>query len=173
MARGGTADLQKVAIIFQAFDVDKDARLNGLELTKLIQQCNPSVCFSVVQLEAIVQEVSSLSRYLTYQCSSGHAWTLCDHALRILLPCTCMTLVLLMQVLQQYEGSEQAPGLTRQSLAQLYMDGVADCDIDFHTMQMTEPSPAKACVVQFGSQCSQSFIVRVMLLKSPLQFACR
>ena len=65
MANGGTADLEKVAMIFEAFDVDKDARLNGQELTKLIQQCNPSVCFSVVQLEAIVQEVFSLSRDLT------------------------------------------------------------------------------------------------------------
>lgn len=63
MARRGIADLHKVSMIFEAFDVDKDARLNGLELTNLIQQCNPSVCFSVVQLEAIVQEVSSVSSY--------------------------------------------------------------------------------------------------------------
>lgn len=65
-----------------------------------------------------------------------------------------MTTVLLIQVLQQYEGSEQAPGLTRQSLAQLYTDGVADCDMDFHTMQMTDPSPARACVTQLISHCS-------------------
>lgn len=64
MARGGTADLQKVAMIFEAFDLDKDARLNDLELTKLVQQCNPSVCFSVVQLQAIVQEVASMSSSL-------------------------------------------------------------------------------------------------------------
>ena len=51
------ADFDKVAIIFEAADVDKDATLNSAELMKLIQQCNPKVCFSVVQLEAIVQEV--------------------------------------------------------------------------------------------------------------------
>lgn len=51
------ADLNKIAIMFEAFDIDKDARLNGAELTKLIQQCNPKVCFSVVQLDAIVEEV--------------------------------------------------------------------------------------------------------------------
>lgn len=113
MARRGIADLHKVSMIFEAFDVDKDARLNGLELTNLIQQCNPSVCFSVVQLEAIVQEV-----------------------------------------LQQYGGSESAPGLSRQSLAQLYIDGVADCDIDFHTMQMTNASPARVGDASADTQTS-------------------
>lgn len=57
MATCSIADLQKVAIIFEAADLDKDARLNSAELTTLIKQCNPKVCFSVVQLEAIVQEV--------------------------------------------------------------------------------------------------------------------
>lgn len=57
MATCGKADLRKVAVIFETFDIDKDARLNSAELTKLIQQCNPKIRFSVVQLEAMVEEV--------------------------------------------------------------------------------------------------------------------
>ena len=65
MANGGIADLKKVAIIFEAFDSDRDARLNGVELTKLIQSTNANICFSLIQLEAIVHEVFSMSTYLT------------------------------------------------------------------------------------------------------------
>lgn len=53
------AALRKVAVIFEAFDTDKDARLNSSELVRLIQQCNPSTPFSAAQLEAITQEVLS------------------------------------------------------------------------------------------------------------------
>lgn len=49
------------------------------------------------------------------------------------------------QVLEQYEGSALAPGLRRQSLAQLYLDGVGDCDMDFQTMQLGDKSHATAC----------------------------
>ena len=52
--------------------------------------------------------------------------------------------VLIIQVLEQYEGSAQAPGLSRQGLAQLYMDGVGDCDMDFHTIQLADKSPGTA-----------------------------
>ena len=50
--------LHKVATIFEAFDADRDAKLNRAELTTLIQQCNPGVLFSEVQLDAITREVS-------------------------------------------------------------------------------------------------------------------
>ena len=52
--------LRKVAAIFQAFDTDRDAKLNRAELTTLIQQCNPGVLFSEVQLDAITREVARL-----------------------------------------------------------------------------------------------------------------
>ena len=58
MADRSKADLSKVAVIFEAFDTDKDARLNMSELVRLIQRCNPSTPFSTAQLEAITQEVS-------------------------------------------------------------------------------------------------------------------
>ena len=67
MATCGKADLKKVAIIFEAFDIDKDARLSSAELTKLIQHCNPKVCFSVVQLEAMVEEVPYMVETLRIQ----------------------------------------------------------------------------------------------------------
>lgn len=57
MTTRSVADLGKVGFIFEAADIDKDGTLNSAELTKLIQQCNPKTIFSVVQLEAIVQEV--------------------------------------------------------------------------------------------------------------------
>ena len=57
MAGSHSADLKKVAVIFEAFDVDQDGKLDSTELTTLIQQCNPSVCFSKIQLEAITEEV--------------------------------------------------------------------------------------------------------------------
>ena len=67
MATCGIADLNKIVIIFEAFDTDKDERLNAAELTKLIQHCNPKVCFSVVQLEAVVEEVSLMFKTLRTQ----------------------------------------------------------------------------------------------------------
>ena len=42
------------------------------------------------------------------------------------------------QVLEQYEGSAEVGGLTRQSLAQLYLDRIGDCDLDFATLQLAE-----------------------------------
>lgn len=131
------ADLEKVAIIFEAADIDQDARLDSAELKELIQQCNPNVCFSVVQLEAIVQEVFSQSST--------------SHATYVPLLCACesslaCTRIVIIQVLEQYEGSAQAPGLSRQSLAQLYMDGVGDCDMDLKTMHLGDKSHAPACL---------------------------
>ena len=41
-------------------------------------------------------------------------------------------------MLEQYEGSADAGGLTRQSLAQLYLDGIGDCDLDFATLQLAD-----------------------------------
>lgn len=55
--------------------------------------------------------------------------------------------VLIIQVLEQYEGTVQAPGLSRQSLAQLYMDGVGDCEMDFQTVQLRHKSPATECPI--------------------------
>lgn len=79
------ADLEKVAVIFEAADVDKDASLNSVELTTLIQQCNPKVRFSVVQLEAIVQEVSSSSStshatYVAPLFAHESSLACCDHS---------------------------------------------------------------------------------------------
>ena len=56
MSRG---NLRKVSAIFEAFDRDKDVRLNKAELEALIQQCNPTVSFSEVQLQAIIDEVNN------------------------------------------------------------------------------------------------------------------
>ncbi|KAL0055211.1 hypothetical protein WJX82_008864 [Trebouxia sp. C0006] len=42
------------------------------------------------------------------------------------------------EVLEQYEGSADVGGLTRQSLAQLYLDRIGDCDLDFATLQLAE-----------------------------------
>lgn len=67
MATFGIADLNKIAIIFETFDIDEDARLNGAELKKLIQQCNPKVCFSDIQLQAIVEEVPLVVKTLRAQ----------------------------------------------------------------------------------------------------------
>lgn len=50
--------LQKVSVIFETFDADRDGKLSKAELTILIQRCNPSVAFSQVQLNAITDEVS-------------------------------------------------------------------------------------------------------------------
>ena len=50
--------LRKVEAIFEAFDVDRDAKLNKAELKTLILKCNPGVAFSEVQLDAITNEVS-------------------------------------------------------------------------------------------------------------------
>ena len=50
--------LRKAEAIFEAFDVDRDAKLNKAELKTLIQKCNPDVAFSEVQLDAITSEVS-------------------------------------------------------------------------------------------------------------------
>ena len=50
-----------------------------------------------------------------------------------------------MQVLEQYEGSTEASGLTRQGLAQMYLDGVGDCDLDFHTLNLVECEPEQVC----------------------------
>lgn len=97
MASSAQADLRKVSFIFELFDIDKDAKLSAQELKALIQQCNPSITFTDVQLQAIVGEV-----------------------------------------LEQYEGSADAGGLTRQSLAQLYLDGIGDCDLDFATLQLAD-----------------------------------
>ena len=55
----GHGDLRKVSAIFEAFDLDEDARLNKAELEALIQQCNPTVSFSEVQLQAIIDEVNN------------------------------------------------------------------------------------------------------------------
>ena len=57
MAAECLTDLNKVSVIFEAFDCDKDARLNEAELKQLIQRCNPSILFSAVQLQAIISEV--------------------------------------------------------------------------------------------------------------------
>ncbi len=58
MASDEQADLRKVSCIFESFDIDKDAKLSAQELKALIQQCNPSVSFTDVQLQAIVGEVN-------------------------------------------------------------------------------------------------------------------
>ncbi|KAL0035288.1 hypothetical protein WJX79_010558 [Trebouxia sp. C0005] len=97
MASNERADLRKISSIFESFDIDKDAKLSAQELKALIQQCNPSITFTDVQLQAIVGEV-----------------------------------------LEQYEGSADAGGLTRQSLAQLYLDGTGDSDLDFATLQSAD-----------------------------------
>ncbi|DBB15235.1 TPA: hypothetical protein ACH3X3_004237 [Trebouxia sp. C0006] len=97
MTSNAQADLRKVSSIFESFDIDKDAKVSAQELKALIQQCNPSVTFTDVQLQAIVGEV-----------------------------------------LEQYEGSADVGGLTRQSLAQLYLDRIGDCDLDFATLQLAE-----------------------------------
>ncbi|KAL0018821.1 hypothetical protein WJX77_002212 [Trebouxia sp. C0004] len=96
------ADLKKISSIFESFDIDTDSKLSAQELKALIQQCNPSVIFTDVQLQAIVGEV-----------------------------------------LEQYEGSADAGGLTRQSLMQLYLDGKGDCDLDFATLQLVDSKVKK------------------------------
>jgi len=59
MTSNAQADLRKVSSIFESFDIDKDAKLSSQELQALIQQCNPSVNFTDVQLQAIVGEVNT------------------------------------------------------------------------------------------------------------------
>ncbi len=61
MTSNAQADLRKVSSIFESFDIDKDAKLSAQELKALIQQCNPSVTFTDVQLQAIVGEVNTVS----------------------------------------------------------------------------------------------------------------
>jgi Ca2+-binding EF-hand superfamily protein len=64
MASNEQADLRKVSSIFESFDIDKDSKLSAQELKALIQQCNPTVTFTDVQLQAIVAEVNLVtSRY--------------------------------------------------------------------------------------------------------------
>lgn len=58
MSRDRLAEKRQIAAIFEAFDVDKDSRLNTEELTALIQRCNPHVAFTDVQLQAIIHEVN-------------------------------------------------------------------------------------------------------------------
>ncbi|KAL0018839.1 hypothetical protein WJX77_012016 [Trebouxia sp. C0004] len=96
------ADLKKISSIFESFDIGTDSKLSAQELKALIQQCNPSVIFTDVQLQAIVGEV-----------------------------------------LEQYEGSADAGGLTRQSLMQLYLDGKGNCDLDFATLQLVDSKVKK------------------------------
>ncbi len=57
MAAKRQSNLRKVSYIFQAFDANRDARLDRNELAALIQKCNPTVTFSDVQLHAITDEV--------------------------------------------------------------------------------------------------------------------
>ncbi len=61
MASNDQADLRKVSSIFGSFDIDKDSKLSAQELKALIQQCNPSVSFTDVQLQAIVGEVNNIT----------------------------------------------------------------------------------------------------------------
>ncbi len=61
MASNAQADLRKVSSVFESFDIDKDAKLSAQELKALIQQCNPSVTFTDVQLQAIVGEVNAIT----------------------------------------------------------------------------------------------------------------
>lgn len=61
MASSAQADLRKVSFIFESFDIDKDAKLSAQELQALIQQCNPSITFTDVQLQAIVGEVNTIT----------------------------------------------------------------------------------------------------------------
>jgi hypothetical protein len=137
MTSNAQADLRKVSSIFESFDIDKDAKLSAQELKALIQQCNPSVTFTDVQLQAIVGEVNTVSLnqtasacFVSTSCIAamsklwGDQWQQCAVACR--------------QVLEQYEGSADAGGLTRQSLAQLYLDRIGDCDLDFATLQLAE-----------------------------------
>lgn len=61
MASNERADLRKISSIFESFDIDKDAKLSAQELKALIQQCNPSITFTDVQLQAIVGEVRTIT----------------------------------------------------------------------------------------------------------------
>ena len=46
-----------MSAIFIAFDLNRDGLLDRQELTSLIQQCNPSVELTGVQLDAIILQV--------------------------------------------------------------------------------------------------------------------
>ena len=53
------SDYEKLSTIFHAFDRDVDGKLSRAELTALIEQSNPLVQLTAVQLGTIVQQVSS------------------------------------------------------------------------------------------------------------------
>ena len=47
----------KVKVIFEFFDKDGDGKLNGEELSQLIQGVNPAVEFTGEQINTIIKEV--------------------------------------------------------------------------------------------------------------------
>lgn len=144
LSQQSEAEYDKISAIFTTFDVNKDGMLDNSELKELVKRCNPLVELTCTQLDTIVSQVFTGDNSVREDINcTGYVHT-CQDALQALL---------------EYEASSAAPGLSKQGLAQLYLDGVANSSADYDTLNL--PSTAEQQVAQqhcfAATKCCSSY----------------